>query len=126
MKLNKNLFCSLWIFWFVITALYLLTFVGGGVEGNWNYGINNILGFFTPMGLGNLAGSFDRSTKWVITLPLLFLVLFIGNFIGRKFLNSVLVRIVYNLIILILLTMAMDLIIWQHWVSFTNFISIFH
>lgn len=141
--LNRHFFLSLWFFWFFITLIYLLTFfTGGWVRGNWNYGINNILGFFTPMGFGNLVGSIaqhynphttiesflltaNHNYKWIITFPLLFLTLFIGDKIGKKFIPSPIVRVIYNLTILVFLTMVLDWFIWGHWFSLSNFLAVF-
>ncbi len=104
-------FCNLWGMWLIVTMGDLLTIVGAGYKTRWNYVPNTIFNLFTPILFGNLGGAAVK-----ITLPLMFGVLWLGNLVGSK-INSATLRIVYNLLVLFLLTFAVDYITWGGWIS---------
>jgi hypothetical protein len=65
----------------LVTAGDFATLSGSGYADLWNYFPNALFNLFTPMLLGNLAA---RASVLVITVPLLFVGLFVGDLAGRR------------------------------------------
>lgn len=78
--------------------------------------MNPVFSFFSPIWLGSLVFSLE-DYKWLITFPVVLIGLFFGNRFGAERFESFLGRSLYNLVVLALLTMIVDLIVWQRWVT---------
>ena len=114
---------SLPFWWLLLTAVYVtLTFLGGGY-------IAGLLGFFVPIGIWNLffsiAGPANRLFEhpWIITFPLVLITVSGGEYILRKINSNALIRFLLIFLILFILTIAVDLIIWQDWHSLGFFMA---
>ena len=106
----RKIASSLWTQWIVLTAAYGFTILGAWQRDNWHYPVNALVGLFVPMLMGNVVYP-SQSNKWLITYPLLFLGLYIGERVGRWMGKWVILRTVWKLCILAVLTTAMDLIV---------------
>ena len=108
----KNFACSVWTFWFVITCAYTVTFAGGHYDdGSTSNRIHATLGAFTPIWFGALAGAGAQKQKFI--LPLAVLALLLGDIYGRRLFPRAISKCFYNLAVLLVLTMAIDLIVWH-------------
>ena len=106
------LLCNLWGLWILVTLGDFFTLYGdGGSEYSLYYIPNSLFNLFTPMLVANSWFAFRK-----MTLPLMLLVLFVGNRIGSKIQVAAL-RVPYNLVVLLLLTAAVDYITWGKWPS---------
>ena len=94
---------SLWSAWLIVTMGDAATIYGSGDPDRWNYVPNSIFNFFAPI----LMGNFDF--KHPLVFVLLFGVLILGDQLGRLIRWPVL-RIMYNLLVLSVLTATIDLI----------------
>jgi hypothetical protein len=110
---------SIWVEWFFLTALYLvLLFSKIHVEA-----AAAVVGLFVPIGPFNLVasihGGYDVRTQhaWLITFPLTIGVFVLADFIANKCKMSVLLRVGYNLLVLLAVTAAVDFILWHEWKS---------
>ncbi|MDO8566560.1 MAG: hypothetical protein Q7R58_00205 [bacterium] len=76
----------------------------------------SILGMFVPFGVWNTIMSF--STQGLITFPLLVASLFgADNIASNLQITGLVKRQLFNLVWLLLLTLAVDFVIWGKWVS---------
>ncbi len=115
---------SIWTWWVVFTILYLATFIGGGaVQNPVRYVLNAIIGLFVPIGPWNLLFSIkpDETVKihngWVIIFPLTLLTFFWTEKFAKKNPLPCTLRIFYNLGVLLVLTLVVDLVLWHQWKS---------
>ena len=116
----RSFWPSLWFSWLVATAGDAATFYGGGDLHRWNYVPYALLNLFTPILIGNLI---QRSIL-VMTLPLLFGGLFLGDLLGRRMKVKSL-RVLYNLLCLFALTAAIDTITWGSPLSIQRALMVF-
>jgi hypothetical protein len=126
----KSLCANLWFDWVVLTLIYIATFTGAGeISNHFRYIFNPLVGLFVPIGPWNLLAIFQTpgpaalaptQHAWIYVLPLLFAVLFFGNWFGKIYISNIYLRIFVNLLILLVLTFWVDLIIWQKWGSWQN------
>lgn len=120
----KNFLSNLWFDWLVLTLIYLLTFVGSGTIASPFHLFNPSIGLFVPVALGNLAGIFDYPKNPYVGIYVAFVFissLLLGNILGRRYIKNNYLKILFNLIILFILTFLVDMIIWYHWESWQLF-----
>jgi len=98
---------SLWFAWLIITAGDFATLEGAGYSDRWNHFPNALFNLFTPVLFGNLS----KASALILTVPLLFAGLFAGDWFGKQ-IKLVSLRIVYNLVLLLGITAAIDGITW--------------
>ncbi len=115
---------SIWTSWIVLTILYLATFIGSGaVQNPIRYVSNPVIGLFVPIGPWNFLFSIkpDETVRihngWIVVFPLTLVTLFLGDQFAKKRELPCKIRIFYNLGILFLLTLAVDLVLWREWKS---------
>jgi hypothetical protein len=101
----RSIGTSLWFVWLIVTFGDAVTMIGGGERAHWSYYPYALFNLFTPMYLGN----FSVTSKRIVTIPILLGGLFLGDFMGR-WIKRVSFRLAYNLFILFLLTVTIDLI----------------
>ena len=124
---KRSFWLSIWVWWAALTILYLAIFTGSGVKSNYIRFITApLIGLFVPIGFGNFIGSINQNgygpekikNGWIIIFPLLLLTLYIADKIAKKFAFNIILRIFYNLAILFILTLVVDIILWHRWLSF--------
>ena len=98
---------SLCFAWLIVTVGDLITLDASGYSDRWNYFPNALFNLFTPILIGNLA----KASVLIVTVPLLFVGLFFGDWLGKQS-KLMSVRVVYNLLILLSMTAAIDWITW--------------
>jgi len=110
---------SIWVAWFFFTALYLaLSFSEVHAEG-----VAAVVGLFVPIGpfnfVASLYGGYNVYTQhgWLITFPLMIVVFVLADFVANKWKMPVLLRVGYNILILLTVTAAVDVILWHEWKS---------
>jgi hypothetical protein len=106
---------SLWLAWLAVTMGDLVTFLFGDTH-NLPYVLFNL---FTPILIGTI---FGKPPTLSITVPLLFLGLLVGDLLGKQIKWKSL-RFTYNLVVLFVLTSAIDLINWGSPKSIEQFLS---
>lgn len=108
-------YLSIW-FWFLvltITYLSLLVYIGLPLTGE-RFTITSIVGMFVPFGFTN---AFFLNVRLRAILPSL-LILFFGDRLAKMFkIEKIYMKIIFNLIALLLVTMATDLLFGGHWDS---------
>ena len=107
---------SLWFAWLIVTACDLVTIYGTGYTDRWNYFPNAIFNLFTPILFGNVS---------IVTVPLLVVGLFAGDWLG-KHIKPTGLRVVYNLLFLLGITTAMDEIKWGSPQSIEHILDAYH
>ena len=112
---------SIWVAWFFLTALYLVLLFSKIHAQE----VAAVVGLFVPIGPFNLAasihGGYDGQTQhaWLITFPPTIGVFVLADFIANKWKMPALLRVGYNLLVLLAVTAAVDLILWHEWKSWS-------
>ena len=110
---------SVWVAWYFLTALYLALFFSSAKAER----IAAVVGLFVPIGpfnlLASIYGGYNVHTQhgWLITFPLTIGVFVLADFIANKWKMPVLLRVGYNLLILLAVTVAVDFVLWHEWKS---------
>ena len=113
---------SIWVVWFFSTALYLVLLFSKAEAP----GIAAVVGLFVPIGPFNLVaslyGGYNVYTQhgWLITFPLTIVVFVLADFIANKWKMPALLRVGYNILILLAVTAALDFILWHEWKSWNG------
>src|SRR5580698_3197916 len=107
---------SLWLAWLIVTAGDFATIAGSGYTDRWNYFPNALFNLFTPILFGNLSKT---------SVPLLFVGLFAGDWLGKQ-IKLATFRVTYNLLFLLGLTAAIDAITWGSPISIEKIREAFH
>lgn len=124
---NKNpIWSRLWFLWAILTALYLLLYLGLDSYSRPIEKAVQILGLFVPFGLWNgsaflISLSRGISHRSLLIVPAGIFSLFV-IFLGNKILNHYFqlhpaVKLILNLAVLLLLTILVDYSIWGTWAS---------
>jgi hypothetical protein len=109
MKNSYSILARFWVSWLVITLVYIRTMFAESPS----YGI---IGMFVPFGIWNTPSSF--SWRGAITFPLLVVSLFCADWVAAKIhVPDGFVKIVFNLFWLLVLTFAVDYVIYGTWQS---------
>ena len=109
---------SLWTWWVVITAIYLLIPLLFGPLSSLASLIIRTIGLFVPIAQLSLMGIFISGMPFAfLSVPVLFLLLFVCNKALNRFNLTGIKRIILNLILLFVLTIISDLIIYHTWQS---------
>ena len=98
---------SLWVFWPGFVIAHSAT-AGGDYAGPWD--IHSWLGLFTPTIFGSLL---SPGHEWIFAFLVLLLGLFVGDIVGFRFTKLIVVRVMFNLAVLVLLTAVNDLICYH-------------
>ena len=107
---------SIWVAWFFLTALYLALLVS-------KTQFAPVVGLFVPIGpfnfVASIYGGYEVRTQhaWLITFPFTIGVFVLADFIANKWRMHKLLRVGYNLLILLAVTAAVDFILWHEWKS---------
>jgi hypothetical protein len=112
---------SLWFAWLIITAGDFATLQGSGYTDRWNYFPNALFNLFTPILFGNLI----KKSVLIVTLPILFVGLFVGDWVGKQ-IKFTSFRVAYNLLFLLVITAAVDVITWGSPKSIENAVEAYH
>ncbi len=111
---------NIWVTWLVLTVIYTSFYFFGAIRESNQIGdttaisfaghIAGLFGIFVPLSLGN---------AFFIMLigPALIVVLLLAEYIAKKLHIAPKAKILYNLVILFLFTLAVDLILFQSWPS---------
>ena len=139
----KRLLANLWFDWILLTIVYIvLLFIFGLSTTSYILaGLVVILGIFVPFGVFNFVAMFSPhintgdmqfyspaiSYAFIYIIPLFFLVMFSGSYIGKKYITKPWLRFVFNLVVLLLLTIGVDLILWKDpaFLSLSKLFSLF-
>lgn len=92
----------LWFVWGVVTLGDLITLQRSGYSDDPNYIPNAVFNLFTPVLVANVN---------LITIALLPVALWLGNRFG-KLIDNIAIRVTYNLLVLFLMTVGIDLLLW--------------
>jgi hypothetical protein len=138
MEQSEKWYMRIWVWWAVLTAVYLAMFFsaklfsyGSLLISAWNT-LTFFIGLFVPFGWFNTLGALWTSTELgsptlptaVITAPLLLTVIFLGDRVSREIgVTTLWWKIVFNLIVLITLTFIVDFTIYQKWPSVGLFLQ---
>ncbi len=128
---KNSLFTNLWLWWFVLTTIYIvIQMVGVNVLGEKNI-FPSIMGLFVPVGplslmgiqlslLSGLSGNFETAVIFIRGISGI-LFMFIALYLGNKFINKIIINKIFKittiLVYLFFLTIVVDLIIWGAWSS---------
>jgi hypothetical protein len=112
---------SLWFAWLIVTAGDFATLANSGYSDRWNYFPNARFNLFTPILFGNLA----KKSVLIVTVPLLFVGLFAGDWLGKQ-IKLTTFRVVYNLLFLLSITAAVDAITWGSPMSIDKVVEAYH
>jgi hypothetical protein len=102
-----SVLASLWFVWVVVTLGDWLTLERSGMSDDPNYIPNAVFNLFTPILLANFAP---------ITIALLLVGLWLGDHFGKRICTKT-IRFTYNLLVLFLLTLGIDVLLWGKPVS---------
>ncbi len=120
---------SLWFWWLITTLVYIgLQFSGllkseGGGASPLSYA-HGFLGLFVPFGVWNGIAVLQTFFGWGLLAVALFIVMVFGGdtLISRYGVTSGTTKVFYNLLVLLILTLLVDVIFyggWQSWTWFT-------
>jgi hypothetical protein len=110
---------SIWVAWVFSTALYL-ALLFSKIQAQRTAAV---VGLFVPIGpfnfVASLYGGYNVHTQhgWLITFPLTIIVFVLADFVANKWKMPVLLRVGYNILILLAVTAAVDVILWHEWKS---------
>lgn len=112
MKQKDSFYNHLWFLWIVLTSIYLLS--GITHLNNW---VTGLFGLFVPFGIWNTYASI--TLNGLLTFPLLLLSFWGADAIALKLkITNFFTRALFNLVWLLVLTLAVDLILWNgQWMS---------
>jgi hypothetical protein len=109
---DQGIFLSIWVDWIFITVLYFLAmgFIVISNDGTASVYIFSFISWFVPLDIWKFVDLF-QGFQWLLLLPLLVSALFFGEFIGKKRIPNPYWRMLFNLAVLLCLTMIFDLIV---------------
>ena len=97
--MSRSFIRSLWFVWLIVTIADLATGPGSAFSDRWNYLPNALINIFTPVLLANIS---------VKSVAVLLVGLVAGDLLGKR----IKLRFAYNLIFLLALTAAIDVMTW--------------
>lgn len=122
--MTRKVAMSIWTHWLLLTAAYAGTLFRSGNMTNWHYIVNPPIGLFVPIYIGNFAKSLQSGLA-ILTFPLLLFGLYFGGRLAAAIAPRILPRLAIHLLVLALLSTAIDLILWPHPISLLRAAEVF-
>jgi len=135
-KKRGRFWSNIWFWWFTLTVFYLWGSFWSGLftyqSGRIIKSLSFLIGLFVPFGFWNLFASFDDLgephpsyyflglSPAVIVFPVFIICMILAIRFGRR-IGGGAIRILFNLGVLLLLTLFVDLVIWHQWSSWHLF-----
>lgn len=118
MKNKYPIWLRLWFWWLILTLVYLALFNSlNSPTGDTAAKVGALIGLFVPLGPYSIVKSIP-----VLGIPLLFLAVALVKGDDVFFKDKVM-KILFNLAMLLLFTMFMDFFLWGKWCSFDIWIN---